>query len=95
MIEGGATEVVKGGGAAVTVDTSRVLSITSTMRLSVEFRALEIMTGLRSSVLLLDDRLELGGCIPLASLASCLRFQDWLLPASLPVVTELIERLCC
>jgi hypothetical protein len=65
------------------------------MQLSVEFRALEIMTGFRSSVLLLDARLELGGCILLADLASCLHFRDWLLLASLPVVTELIEMLRC
>ena len=44
--------------------TSKLLSITSAMWLRVELRALEIMTGFRSFVLLLNDHLELGGCIP-------------------------------
>jgi len=86
------------GGAVVTALASRVLSITSTMRLRVELRALAMITGFRSSVLLFDARFELGGCIPLIDLASCLRFRSWLLPASLPVVIEWaepIEMSCC
>ena len=79
-IEGEATEGVVGAvtrGAVciiVAAVTSRLLSITSAMRLRVELRALEMMTGFRSLVLLLDDRLELGGCIPLIDFASRLRF---------------------
>ena len=88
MMEGGAVEMV---GTVMGGVASRVLSITSTMRLRVELRALEIMTGFKSSVLLFDARLELGGCIPLIDLASCLRFRSWLLPASLPVVIECVE----
>ena len=83
-MEGGAM-----GGVAVAV-ASRVLSITSAMRLRVELRALEMITGFKSPVLLFDVCLELGGRTPLAS---CLRFQ---LPASLtlpvPVATEYAER---
>ena len=89
MIEG-AMEVVEGGAAVVTTDVLRVLSIMSTMWLSVELRALEIITGFKLSVLL--ARLELGGCVPPANLASYLRFQLPLL-ASLPVVTEPMEML--
>lgn len=93
-VEGGGIEVVGAnaeGAAAVTVDASRVLSITSAMQLKVDFRAFEMITGFRLLVVLFDAHLELGGCIPLANLASCLRFQSWLLPASLPVVIECTE----
>lgn len=92
-MEGGATEATEGG--AVVAVASRVLSITSAMRLRVELRALEIITGFKSSVLLFDARLELGGRIPLRDPASCLRFRNWELPASLalpvPVVIECAE----
>ena len=80
MIEGGAAEEVVGAVARgavcvmVAVVTSRLLSITSAMWFRVELRALEMMTGFRSLVLLLDDRLELGGCTPVIDLASRLRF---------------------
>jgi len=67
--------------------------MTSARRLSVELRALEIITGFRSSVLLFDARLELGGCAPPIELASYLRFQTWLLVASLSVVRECAERI--
>ena len=90
-MEGGAKEVTGEGAAVAPADASRVLSITSTMQLRVELRALEMITGLRSSVLLFDARLELGGCIPLMDFASCLHFRSWLLPASLPVVIECAE----
>ena len=69
---GGAVEIVGAGGAAAVA--SSVLSITSTMRLRVELRAVVMTTGFRLSVLLVDDCLELWGCIPLANLASYLRF---------------------
>lgn len=87
VIEGGATEVM-GERAVGPALASRVLSITSTMQLRVELRVLEMITGLRSSVLLFVAHLELGGHIPLVDLVSCLHFQSWLLPASLPVVIE-------
>ena len=80
MIEGGAAEEVVGAVARgavcvmVAAVTSRLLSITSAMRFRVELRALEMMTGFRSLVLLLDDRLELGGCTPVIDLALRLRF---------------------
>ena len=83
------TEVVEREDGAVV--TSSVLSIKSAMQLSVKLRALEMMTGFKSSVLLFDACLELGSCISLIDLASWLRFQSWLLLLSLPVVTEPIE----
>jgi len=89
-MEGGATEVVvvvTGREVVPMAVASRVLSITSTMRLRVELRALEMITGFKSLVLLFEARLELGGCIPLIDLVSCLCFRSWLLPA-LPVVIE-------
>jgi len=95
MMEEEGMEVVgadmEGVAAAATADASRVRSITSAMRLRVELRAFERITGFKSFVLLFDARLELGGCIPLADLASCFRFRSWLLPASLPVVIECTE----
>lgn len=94
MIEGGGKEVMEEEGAELVTmdDASRVLCMTSTMRLSVELIAFEMMTGLRlgSFVLRFDeDRLEVGGCISVANLASYLRLRLWL--ASLSVVTELME----
>lgn len=53
---------------------SRVFSITSARRLSVELRLFEMITGFRSLVLLFDVRLE-GGGMPLVDLASSLRFR--------------------
>jgi hypothetical protein len=74
-MEGEATGGVVGAVCVIVAAvTSRLLSITSAMRLRVELRALEMITGFRSLVLLLDDRLELGGCIPLIDLVSRLRF---------------------
>ena len=72
-------------GAIAVAFASRLFSITSARWLRVELRALEIITGFRSLVLLFDDRLELGGRVPLADLPSCLRFRSWLLSASLLV----------
>ena len=62
-MEGGAM-----GGVAVVV-ASRVLSITSAMRLRVELRVLEMITGFKSLVLLFDVCLELGGHTLLALFA--------------------------
>ena len=93
--EGGQTKVVEGGAAVVTEGASKVLENISTMRLIVELRELAITAGFISLVLFLDARLELGGCISLVNLASCLRFRNWLLLASLLVVTEPIEMSRC
>ena len=64
------------------------------MWLSVELKALEMMTGFESLVLLFDTCLELGSCISLIDLASCLHFWSQLLLVSLPVVTEPMEMSC-
>lgn len=80
MEEGLAGVFIGGAAGAVALTfASRVFSITSARRLRVELRAFEIITGLRSLVLLFDDRLALGGHVPLADLPSCLRFRNWLL----------------
>ena len=71
MMEGRGAAVGKAVGTAVALS---VHSITSTMRLRVELRALEMITGFRSLVLLFDTRLELGSCMPLIDFASCLCF---------------------
>ena len=86
-IGGEAVEIVGAGGAAAVALS--VLSITSTMQLRVELRAVVMTTGFRSLVLLVVDCLELQGCIPLANLASNLCFQCWpVLLASLPVIID-------
>ena len=53
----------------VAVVILRLLFITLAMWLRIELRVLEIITWFRLLVLLLDDHLELGGCIPLIDLA--------------------------
>ena len=72
MMEEGVTEVVeKEDGAVVTLS---ILSIKLAMHLSVKLRVLEIMTRFKLLVLLFDACLELGSCISLIDLTSCLRF---------------------
>ena len=66
---GGAVEGVGAEGAAV---ASSVLSIMSTMQLRVEFRAVVMMPGFRSLVSLIDNHLELWGCIPHTTSQSCI-----------------------
>lgn len=79
---------VTGGGAMVGAVASSVFSITSARRLSVEFSALEIITGLSSLVLLFNDRLER---VSLADLLSYLRFRLLPLAASLSDSREFID----
>ena len=100
-VEGGAKEGIAAGAvmrraesviaAAVAL---RLLSIMSAMWLRVELRALEIMMGFRSLVLLFDDLDDcfeplVEGCLLLIDFASCLCF--W--PTSLIDSTEPIEAL--
>ena len=92
MMEEGVREVVEREDGAVVMLS--VLSIKSAMLLSVELRALEMMTEFKSSVLLFDACLELGSCISLIDLALCLCFQSQLLLVTLLVVTEPMEMSC-
>jgi hypothetical protein len=69
-------EGVTGAVVVVAAVESRLFSITSARRLRVELRAFEIMTGFKSLVLLLDVRLELGGCMLLADPASNMLFRN-------------------
>ena len=87
MVVGGAVV----GGAIMGAVASRLFSITSARRLRVEFRALVIITGFRSLVLLFVDRLELEGCAPPADHPSCFRFRLLVVPGSLSVLSEIAE----
>lgn len=79
------------GGAILGAFASRDFSITSARRLRVELRALVMITGFRSLVLLFNDRLELGGRVPPADRPSCFRFRFLVLPGSLSVFREIAE----
>ena len=79
VIEDEVTEEVGAETVTIAAVTSSDFSITSARQLRVELRALEIMTGFRLSVLLLDALLELVICVSPINLASYLRFLRWLL----------------
>ena len=87
LVMGGVALVAGGAGGAIAVAVaSSVFSIMSARWLRVELRAFEIMTGFRSLVLLLTNRLELGGHVPPADCPLCFHFQSWVLPGSLSVL---------
>ena len=72
-------------GAVVMAVELSVFSMMSTIRLIVELRVVDMMTGFTSLALLLNERLVLGGRVPPADCPSCFRFQCWVLLGSLLV----------
>ena len=72
-------------GAVVMAVELSIFSMTSNIRLIVELRVVDMMTGFTSLALLLNKCLVLGGCVPPANCPSCFRFRCWVLPGLLLV----------
>ena len=72
-------------GAVVMAVEMSVFSMMSTIRLIVELRVVDMMTGFTLLALLLNECLVLGGRVPPADCPSCFHFRCWVLPGLLSV----------